>query len=226
MQDADTSRLETFSDGVMAIAITLLILDVHLPHIGPGGSLARALAHQWGSYAGYVVSFLTLGIIWVNHHHMFRLIERANHTFLMLNVLFLMAIAAVPFPTALVASSVHDPDARRVAAIVYGGVMVGMAIMFNLVWRYAARGHRLLVPNVDVRAVERINRSYLYGPVVYGAGVLVALVSSWASLAVYAALAVYYLLPGASPRTENAVAEPSSPASQPGSSAVVPDEAQ
>jgi uncharacterized membrane protein len=102
-QDVDTSRLETFADGVMAIAITLLILEIDVPHVGPGESLAAALADQWPSYAGYVVSFLTIGIMWVNHHHMFKLIQRANHTFLVLNVIFLMVIAAVPRPTALVA---------------------------------------------------------------------------------------------------------------------------
>jgi uncharacterized membrane protein len=97
-QDPTTARLETFSDGVIAIAITLLILEIKVPHPALGQSLADALAHEWPSYAAYVVSFLTIGIIWVNHHHMFTLIGRANHTFLMLNVVFLMFIAAIPFP--------------------------------------------------------------------------------------------------------------------------------
>src|SRR5207302_7293470 len=105
---SDTSRLETFADGVMAIAITLLILEVRVPHVA-GARLGHELAHQWPSYAGYLVSFLTIGIIWVNHHHMFKLIERIDHGFLMLNVVFLIPIAFLPFPTALVADYIRDP---------------------------------------------------------------------------------------------------------------------
>ena len=225
-QDSDTSRLETFADGVMAIAITLLILDVHIPHVRPGDSLLHALAHQWPSYAGYVVSFLTIGIMWVNHHHMFKLIERSNHTFLMLNVVFLMAIAAVPWPTALVASAAHDAHQRTVAAVVYGVVMVFVAIMFNVVWRYAARDGRLLVANVDLQAVERINRSYLFGPAAYVTATLVALANSWASLALYAGLAVYWMLPGTSRPSATLLVQPPSSASQPDGPSVVPDETQ
>jgi uncharacterized membrane protein len=98
----DTARLEMFADGVMAIAITLLILEVAVPHV-EGRSLASALARQWPSYVAFVVSFLTIGIIWVNHHHMFKLIARTNHAFLILNVLFLMTICILPWPTALLA---------------------------------------------------------------------------------------------------------------------------
>src|SRR5688572_14528133 len=104
-QDPITARLEAFSDGVIAIAITLLILEIEVPHAGPGQSLVSALAEQWPSYAAYVVSFLTVGIMWINHHHMFTQIERANHTFLLLNVIWLMMIGAIPWPTALVADN-------------------------------------------------------------------------------------------------------------------------
>jgi uncharacterized membrane protein len=203
--DSDTSRLETFSDGVIAIAITLLILDVHVPHARHGTSFAHALAHQWPSYAGYVVSFLTVGIMWVNHHRMFKLIGRVNHNFLMLNVVFLMTIAAVPFTTALVAEHVPDPDTRTLAAMVYGGLMVAVAVMFNVVWRYAAHGRRLLAPQADPAAVEAINRSYVLGPVAYGMATLLALVSPWISLALYAALAIFYMLPGTTPRAEELI---------------------
>jgi TMEM175 potassium channel family protein len=193
--ESDTARLETFSDGVLAIAITLLILEVRSPHVPAGSSLAHELARQWPSYAAYAVSFLTIGIIWVNHHHMFKVISRSNHTFLMLNVVFLMTIAALPFPTALVADHVHDASSRSVAAFVYGANMVAVSVMFNAVWRYAASGHRLLYPNVDPELVRRVNRSFLFGPLTYSAGMLVALANSWVSLAIYAGLALYWLLP-------------------------------
>ena len=147
---SDTTRLETFADGVMAIAITLLILEVHVP---PNeGSLTTALALEWPSYAGYVVSFLTIGIIWVNHHQMFKMIGRVTHGFLMLNVIFLMAIAFLPFPTALVADFIRVPDSRTAATVVYGLNMIAIAVMFNVVWRSASRGGRLLVSGVDQSA--------------------------------------------------------------------------
>src|SRR5919109_523729 len=109
---SETARLETFADGVMAIAITLLILEIEVPHLEAGESLSTALAAQWPSYAAYVVSFLTIGIIWVNHHHLFAVVERTNHTFLMLNVLFLMTIAALPWPTALIGEYIMSEAER------------------------------------------------------------------------------------------------------------------
>jgi TMEM175 potassium channel family protein len=197
----DTGRLETFADGVMAIAITLLILEIDVPHV-EGGSLANALSRQWPSYAAFVVSFLTIGIIWVNHHHMFKLIARTNHTFLMLNVVFLMTICVLPWPTALVAAYIRDPDSRSVATAVYAGAMVAIAVMFNLVWRYAAANHRLLVPGISDVALAKMNRNYLAGPVIYAATLLIAFVEPYASLIAFAALDVYWLLPGTGPRAE------------------------
>ena len=193
--ESSTGRLETFADGVLAIAITLLILEVRPPDVPEGGTMTHELLRLWPSYAGYVVSFLTIGIIWVNHHHMFTVIHRTTHAFLMLNVVFLMAIAALPFPTALVADSVRTGEGRTAAAFVYGMTMVVVSIMFNAVWRYAAKDHRLLTPGTDDALVQRVNRSFLFGPLTYLAGALIAFVSWWASLACYAALALYWLLP-------------------------------
>ena len=194
-QDPTTARLETFSDGVIAIAITLLVLEIKVPHAAEGQTLAAALGAQWPSYAAYAVSFLTIGIMWVNHHHMFTLIERANHTFLMLNVIWLMTIAIVPWPTALVADQLRDADGRTAAALVYGGMMVAIAIMFNVVWRYAAKGNRLLDPRSDPAAIERINRSYALGPISYVVATLFGFIDPWISLIAYAAMAVFWALP-------------------------------
>jgi len=190
---SDTARLETFADGVMAIAITLLILEVKIPHTEE--SLTTALAAQWPSYAGYVVSFLTIGIIWVNHHQMFKLIGHVTHGFLMLNVIFLMTIAFLPFPTALVADYIKVPDARTAATVVYGLNMVAVAVMFNVVWRSASRGGRLLISGVDHAGIDRISKSYLGGPIAYTIATLVALVSPFLSLGIFAAMALFWLLP-------------------------------
>lgn len=195
----ETARLETFADGVMAIAITLLILEIAVPHAREGESLGTALADQWPSYAAYVVSFFTIGIMWVNHHHMFTLIERTTHTFLMLNVIFLMTIAALPWPTALIAEYIRDPGRRPMATLVYGGTMIAIAVMYNVVWRYAvARG--LLRPDVDPEGVRRASRGYLAGPTVYAAITLLALINAWISLALFALFALYWLLPSSGPR--------------------------
>jgi uncharacterized membrane protein len=191
---SDTSRLETFADGVMAIAITLLILEVRVPAVG-GRSLSTELAAEWPSYAGYVVSFLTIGIIWVNHHQMFKLIGRVTHGFLMLNVIFLMTIAFLPFPTALVADYIRIPDSRTPATVVYGLTMVAIAIMFNVVWRSASRDGRLLIDGVDRAGVDRISKSYLGGPIAYTVATLLAFVNAFLSLGVFAAMALFWLLP-------------------------------
>jgi uncharacterized membrane protein len=198
----DTARLETFADGVMAIAITLLILDVKVPRLAGGTSLRSALAEQWPSYVAFVASFLTIGIIWVNHHHMFKLIERTTHAFLMLNVVFLLTICFLPFPTALVAEYVRNSDTRALATGVYCGTMTAIAIMFNVVWRYAGTGHHLLVPGITDEALAKMNRDYLAGPVVYAVTTVVAFIEPYVSLVIIIALCVYWLLPGTGPRAE------------------------
>lgn len=195
---SDTGRLETFADGVMAIAITLLILEVRVPEHEPG-RLAHALADQWPSYAAYVTSFLTIGVIWVNHHRMFKLIQRVTHSFLMLNVLFLMVVAFLPFPTALVAEAIKAHDGVRAATFVYGGTMVLTAIMFNLVWGYASAGHRLLVDGLDPESIRKGTNSYRKGPLLYLVLTLPAIFNPFISLAAFALLAGYWLLPSAGP---------------------------
>jgi uncharacterized membrane protein len=210
----DTARLETFADGVMAIAITLLILDVRVPRLA-GSSLWSALAEQWPNYVAFVASFLTIGIIWVNHHHMFKLIERTTHAFLMLNVVFLMTICFLPFPTALVAEYIRNPDGRHVATAVYGGTMTAIAIMFNVVWRYAGSWHRLLVPGISDAALAKMNRDYLAGPAAYATVTLVAFIQPYVSLAIIGGLCVYWLLPGTGPRAEVLALEPGSSEEQP-----------
>ena len=187
----------------MAIAITLLVLDVRVPHhggTGTGGpSLAVALARQWPSYAAYATSFLVIGIIWVNHHQMFKLFARTNYQFLMLNILFLMIVSFIPFPTALVADALKVHEGLTAATVVYSGTMFFMAIMFNVVWLYASKDRRLLVADVTEDAIARGTRSYRLGPVLYLGIMLIAFVSPYVSLALLAAFALYWLLPGSGP---------------------------
>jgi len=187
----DKARLEAFSDGVFAIAITLLVLDLHVPDVGDG-SLAHALWRQWPADASYVVSFLTIGIIWVNHHNVFRHLERCDRRLLLLNVLMLLTVALIPYPTALISHYARTPNATA-AAVFYGAVMVVMAIFFNAIWHYSIRSG-LLAAGADQREVSGITRSFVPGPFLYLTGTLLAFVNADASLLVYAALAVFYVV--------------------------------
>ena len=184
----ETARLETFSDGVFAIAATLLILDVHTA----SGSVAHGLVHAWPSYAVYAISFGTIGIIWVNHHTVFRQIGRVDRTFLFINVLFLMVIAFSPFPTRVLGE--HLRDGSRAAAFVYGLTFTLMAVTYGALWFYAAAGRRLLAPDADRRTVSGISRSFLPGSFVYGLATISSLLSAYLAVALYAALALFYVL--------------------------------
>ena len=196
----ETARLETFSDGVFAIAITLLVLEIKVPpaHAAPGETLvplARSLAALWPSYIGYALSFATIGIMWVNHHAMFRHIRRADRAFLLINVAFLMCISFVPFSTAVLAEHLPDAEGRRAATLFYGGTFTAMALLYNAVWRYGVSRGRLLGPGADRAAIDAITRRYSWGPASYLAATLVAVVSPIASIAVHVALAALYCLP-------------------------------
>jgi uncharacterized membrane protein len=191
----ETRRVEAFSDGVFAIAITLLILAVGIEQAIAEGELAETLRHLWPAYIAYTVSFLTIGIMWINHHAVFRHFERVDRTMLLLNILLLMVISFTPFPTRVVAEHVQSPDDRQVAALLYGSTMTLIAICFFAVWMYGSR--RLLRPDADMREVSGITRSYLPGTPMYLGATLLAFVSPIASLVVFALLAVFYALSSA-----------------------------
>jgi uncharacterized membrane protein len=188
-----TDRLETFSDGVFAIAATLLILNVDTQVEAEGPELAEQLLHVWPSYIGYIVSFVTIGIIWVNHHLVMSLIDRVDRRFMMFSVLFLMCVAFIPFPTRLVAEHVRDEGAQA-AALAYGITLTVTAAMFSAIWFYASIGRRLLRADADPRVVSGITRSYLPGPWIYLIATLVAFLSPAWSVGLYAAIALFYVL--------------------------------
>jgi uncharacterized membrane protein len=194
MEQTETGRVEAFSDGVFAIAITLLIIEVHVPGRGHGGSLGRELLDLWPSYLGYLTSFLTIGVMWINHHHVFSLIDRVDRTMLLLNTLLLLMIAFVPFPTAVLAQFV-ETDGARAGAVLYGATLTITAIVFFCWWRYASSERRLIGPGVPNDAVDDITRAYTPGTFLYGGAMAVAFVEPWLSAALYLAIAVFYALP-------------------------------
>lgn len=183
-------RLEAFADGIFAFAATLLILNLTVTE---GSPLGRQLIDIWPSYVAYAVSFTTIGIIWMNHHLVMNQISHVDRPFLVINVLFLMLIAFIPFPTRLLALHInHNGD--QAAALAYGITLTLTAILFNALWRYAAWHNRLIRQDADPKAVSGISRSYVIGPTVYAIATIAALVSPRVSAGLYAAIAIFYVL--------------------------------
>jgi len=191
----ETGRLETFADGVFAIAATLLILNVRLIPTADCTSLSCQILHAWPSYVAYAVSFLTIGIIWVNHHAVMRQIAQADRTFLMITVLFLMVVAFIPFPTQLVAEHISGGfDDAQASTVTYGITLTLTAVMFNAVWFYAARGNRLLHADADPRAVRGISRTFVWGPWTYLGLTIVAAISPYVGAVGFASFALFWVI--------------------------------
>jgi TMEM175 potassium channel family protein len=189
-----TNRLEAFSDGVFAIAITLLVIEIAVPH-AEAGRLGSALAAQWPSYAAYAVSFAVIGIMWVNHHGLLDLVERVDRPLLFLNLLLLMFVAFIPFSTALLAEYLlHPAPDSSVAAAVYSSNAVANAIGFNLIWRYLVRDGRLLQPDLEVDSLRRRTWRFGVGLVIYPITVALSFVSAPLTLGIHALLAGYYVV--------------------------------
>ncbi len=191
----DTQRLEAFSDGVFAIAITLLIIEIGVPHVDANQSLSHALLRLWPSYFGYAVSFLTIGVMWINHHHMFRDIIRVDHTMLVLNLVWLLGIAFVPFPAAVVAAYLRSDSHRLEATLMYGTTFVVISVFANALWLYSSFGMRFIDEHVSIARVRSRTLRYLPGPLLYAITLPLAFITPWISLGIYAGLAVFWLLP-------------------------------
>jgi uncharacterized membrane protein len=191
-----TSRLEAFSDGVIAIAITLLVLEIHVPAPGAPGTLATKLGHEWPSYAAYVVSFLTIGVIWINHHAMVRRLRSVDHMTLVLNVVLLLWIAALPYSTALLASYLRESEGEHLAAGLYAASFLAMSISFYAIQRHILfTNSRLLhesLSHADRVAIQRRNRA---GLIPYAVATAAAAISSYLTLGICALIAVFYALP-------------------------------
>jgi uncharacterized membrane protein len=191
-----TGRLEAFSDGVIAVAITLLVLNIDLPDLGAHESLAHGLAGNWPVYAAYVTSFLTIGIIWINHHVMIGRLCEADRTILFLNLLLLMSIALLPFATKLIAAYLRHTSGQHLAAAIYSGTFLVMAIFFT-----SLNAHILLVKHPKLRqplSLERrrqILARTVSGLVPYTVATALAAISSYVTVAICLAIAVFYALP-------------------------------
>ena len=191
MDDTGTTRLETFSDGVFAIAATVLVLEISIG-ANERGRLGTALLHLWPSYLAYATSFITIGIIWMNHHTCVETLARADKTLLFLNTLLLLTIAFLPFPTRLVAEYLQK-DGEQAAVYAYDATFCVMAVIYNIWWRYASTGRRLIADGVPESRIRAITRAFNPGAPTYALIFLVAVFSPLASVALTLALAAFYL---------------------------------
>ncbi len=201
---SETGRVEAFSDGVFAIAATLLVLNLRVPAIqwerAGGGALWQTLVAQWPIYLAFVISFLSILIVWSNHHNVFNIIQRVDHTFLLLNGLLLLGITAMPYTTTLLADSLGHP-AERVGTLIYSGVALFVALAFFGLWLYASSGRRLLAAATPTTTIASVTRQVAVGPTAFALAFALAFASAKASVAVFIAIEVFYAIPSRATRT-------------------------
>ena len=194
----ETLRVETFSDGIFAIAITLLVLGINVPKIrelSTTGSLALTLLKQWSHYLAFVISFVTLFSMWVNHHRIFSFIQRTDHTFLYWNGLLLFFITVMPFPTVLLAEYLLHPE-NNVAGAIFTGTHVAIAFSFKSLWHHASKNRRLLAVNADPREIQQITNQFRFGPLLYLVAFSLSFMSIGLSLALCFCLPIFFAFKG------------------------------
>jgi TMEM175 potassium channel family protein len=190
-----TGRIEAFSDGVMAIAITLLVLDLHVPpvdEVAPG-KLLQVLSRDWPSYVAYLAAYLTIGVIWLNHHALIDVIARFDRRLQWLNLMLLLGVVTLPFSTALMAEFVaHGGPDAAVATALYGALALLMALPWTFIWRHLRNRPELLEPGYDTMFADAALRRNFVGPLIYGAAAVVALVAPVVALVLYVAIALFF----------------------------------
>jgi uncharacterized membrane protein len=191
--------LEAFSDGVLAIAITLLVFELRPPALQEGERLAHALWALWPSYLAYLVSFLTIGVIWLNHHRVFTQVVRVDGPLLLLNLNLLLWTALIPFPTAVVAEHLGDGgEAARTASALYCGVLLLMGLAFGALFAWVTQTDRLLRRLPPAGLVRAARRRFMVGLVVYAAALALSWVSASLAVALCGLMALYYAFDQAS----------------------------
>lgn len=189
-----TDRVNAFSDGVFAIAITLLVLDIKPPsawRITSDADLIEAIKALWPNFAAYVQSFLVIGVYWVAHHTLLTFLRRVDRAFLWLNNLFLLCVGFIPFPAALLGSFPN----YRTSSLVYGTTLVITGVALYITWRYASRGNRLLAEDFSTQHRRAITKRILVAPLLYIVAMLVSFVQPMLCIALYALVPLGYIVP-------------------------------
>ena len=206
MNEREVGRVAAFSDGVFAVAITLLVLQINPPE--DLGGLTQGLIDLWPSYLAYVTSFVTIGSYWMHHHYVFGLLARVDWIFMGLNTVILLFVAFTPFPTAVLADSMASGEARVTATVFYAGAFCATSLVTNVAWRYAASRRRLIAAHVSDEELRITSGAYLLGPMGYLIAGAVAFVSPWAAIGICGVLVILFVLPTSHwladrPREEN-----------------------
>jgi uncharacterized membrane protein len=191
--DMLTSRLEAFSDGVIAVAITLLVFDLKVPVVTPRG-LGHPLAHRWPSYLAYGISFVSIGIMWVNHHTLFDKVTTVDRTLLFANLGLLLGIATLPFSTSVAAAWLRTGSNARIGVVLYCATLLVVSSVFTLLWIYLGR-HPDLLDEHHRAALEVSVRRSAVGPVAYAIATALAFVTPVPAFAVCGLIALYFVLP-------------------------------
>ena len=188
-----TNRLEAFSDGVFAIAITLLVLEIAVP-AGAEDDLLGAVLHEWPSYLAYLVSFSTVGAVWIGHAVITEFLERATPLFIRLNLVLLMVVSFLPFPTRLLSEYIGEDAPERVAATIYGLNLFLTAILISLLWRFAVR-EGLIRSEISEKGVKTITKRLTPGLAGYFIMILLGLFLPLLAVIGYLIIAVYNMVP-------------------------------
>lgn len=185
-----TARIEAFSDGVFSIAITLLVLNLHVP---VSRNLTGTLLNMWPSYVAYVVTFLIIGVVWMNHHLMFHYIRRADRVLLVLNLFLLLSVSVLPWPANILAEAMRTGEGKNTAAAVYGATLFVGGLFFNAIWVYASVGHRHLGAHITRAQAALIRRRFSLGPLLYLGAAIIGVFNASCSLFIYAGLLIAYM---------------------------------
>ncbi|MFD2286958.1 DUF1211 domain-containing protein [Pedobacter petrophilus] len=174
--EKETGRIEAFSDGVFSIAVTLLVLELHVPEVKEGANPIRLLEDlklQWPGYIAFIISFFSIFVIWVNHHKIFKQIYKRNTGLMFANGLILFLVSLVSYPSALLARF-YMTDSRQLSVTIYTGLFLVINLAFNLLWEQASRDKKLLRPGISDVAIKQLRNNYLYGFPTYLAAFIIS----------------------------------------------------
>ncbi len=204
MADKETARVEAFSDGVFAIAITLLILEIRVPNLTGSGSneaLLAATLSLWPSFVALILSFMAILIMWVSHHELMRVVRHVDHPLLFANGFLLLMVTNVPFPTAVLAKYLGTP-AENAAVVLYCFTFIAIAIAYLTLFASIAYKRRLIRPEVSDADLSRVWKAYWFGPVAYGTAAAAACWSAAAGLIICLSLWLLWIRLGYQSRHE------------------------
>lgn len=194
--EKETGRIEAFSDGVFAIATTLLVLELHIPELKNGSTsalLLQELTIQWPSYIAFLISFFSIFIVWVNHHKVFKQIYKRNTGLMFANGLILFLVSLVSFPSAILARF-YLTGSKQLSVSIYTGMFVLVNLAFNLLWQQASNDKELLRPGIDEAAIKELRNNYFYGFPTYLAAFFISFFYPDAALVICILLWIFWAI--------------------------------